>query len=73
MIGLILLGILFIAFGVLELKFPEKVLRISDLFRVRDGVEYTDFAIFMTKFSGVAMIIGGIVLIFFAFKINSIS
>ena len=71
MIGLILLGILFIAFGVLELKFPEKVLRISDLFRVRDGVEYTDFAIFMTKFSGVAMISGGIVLVFLAFNLYS--
>ena len=66
---LILIDVLIIAFGVFSLIYPEKVLRISDIFRVKDGVEYTDFAIFMTRFSGVAMIIGGIILIFLAFNL----
>jgi len=68
---LILIDVLIIAFGVFSLIYPEKVLRISDIFRVKDGVEYTDFAIFMTRFSGVAMIIGGIILIFLAFNLYS--
>ena len=68
---LILIDVLIIAFGVFSLIYPEKVLRISDIFRVKDGVEYTDFAIFMTRFSGVAMIIGGIVLVFLAFNLYS--
>ena len=71
MIGLILLGLLFILFGILEVMFPEKVLRFSDYFRVKKGAEYTDFAIFSTRFAGILMIIGGIVLIVLSFKLQS--
>lgn len=72
MIGLILLGIAFVVFGVLEVKYPETFLRLSDIFRLKEGAEYTDFAIFGVKFAGVVMVIGGIILIFMAFKLNSL-
>ena len=54
------------------MKYPEKFLRLSDIFRLKEGAEYTDFAIFGVKFAGVIMVIGGVILIFLSFKLNSI-
>lgn len=73
MIGLVILDIVVIVIGVLEVIFPEKALRFSDIFRLKERAEYTDFAIFMTRFSGVAMVIGGIILMFLTFKLNSLN
>lgn len=65
MVGFILFILFLWTISCLSIFKPVLILKISDYFRIKGKVEYTDYAIHSVIFGGVVMFIVSLVLIYF--------